>query len=376
MKTTRLRVALRDVALPVVRVLDVPSAVTLPELHDLLQVGIGWTDSHLHQFDTGQARYGIPDADFADLDTDLHDERTATLRDLPARFSYQYDFGDNWDHDIEVLGVGAPEPGCVDGEGACPPEDCGGVSGYDEFREAIADPTHPEHDHLTTWAGPWTDTFDRQTTDTLVRATAGQVPTGVRLLLDLLAGGVKLTPGGRLPRTLVRAVQAERPRWSFLDRPASIEEDLPPLAALHDLLRTAGLTRLARGVLSPTKAAADDLQTIRRLRNALKPDSFHDILIGVTSAYLAAHGPTTTDQLAEFVLPWLDRWAINGHPVTAHDLRSELHYAARTLQALDLAEPDHNFRTDSWHPGPSATTLLPRATALAHYFRQHANLEP
>lgn len=376
MKTTRLRVTLRDVKPAVVRVLDVPSAVTLPELHDLLQVGLGWTDSHLHQFDTGQARYGIPDPDFADLDTDLHDERTATLRDLPARFTYQYDFGDSWDHDIEVLGVGGREPSCVDGDGACPPEDCGGAPGYDEFRAAIADPTHPEHQHLRTWAGPWTDTFDRQTTDTLVRDTAGQVPVSVRLLLDLLAGGIKLTPGGRLTRSLVRAVQTERPAWSFLDRPASIEEDLPPLAALHDLLRAAGLARLAHGVLSPTKAAADDLQTIRRLRSILEPDSFHDTLIGVTSAYLAAHGPTTTDDLAEFVLPWLDHWAINGRPVTTEDLRSELHRTARTLQALDLAEPDRDFLSHTWHPGPSTTTLLSRATALAHYFRRHPNLQP
>jgi Plasmid pRiA4b ORF-3-like protein len=152
-KTTRLRVTLREVAPPVVRVLDVPAAVTLPELHDLLQVGIGWTDSHLHQFGAGRARYGIPDPDFADLDfadldTDLHDERTATLRDLPARFSYQYDFGDNWDHDIEVLGVGGPEPGCVHGEGACPSAECGGVPGYDEFRTAIADPTQRLPSHL------------------------------------------------------------------------------------------------------------------------------------------------------------------------------------------------------------------------------------
>jgi hypothetical protein len=289
------RVRLRDVEPRVVRALDVPSAVTLPELHEFLQAGIGWTDSHLHQFDTGDARYGIPDPDFADLDEDLRDERSATLRDLPATFTYQYDFGDSWEHDIEVLGTGGPEPGCVDGEGPCPPEDCGGVPGYAEFREAIGDPSHPEHDHLRAWAGPWTNAFDRAATDALVRATVGQVPASVRLLLDLLDGGVKLTPGGRLPRSLVRAVQAERPSWYPLDRPASIEEDLPPLATLHALLRTAGLARLSRGTLTPTKAAADDLQIIRRLRNAPEPDSFHDILLGVTSGHPAAHGPTTKE---------------------------------------------------------------------------------
>jgi hypothetical protein len=370
-RTTRLRINLREVTPPVVRVLDVPTTVTLPELHELLQAAIGWTDSHLHQFDTGQARYGIPHPDFADLDEDLRDERSATLRDLSATFTYQYDFGDNWHHDVEVLGTGGPTPGCVDGEGACPPEDCGGTGGYAEFREAIADPTHPEHEHLRAWAGSWTDRFDRDTTETLVRDTVGQVPTSVRLLLDLLADGVKLTPGGRLPRSLVRQVQAERPGWYLLDRPVSVEEDLPPLASLHGLLRKAGLARLARGTLTPTKAAGDDLQIIRRLRTALEPDSFHDLLIGVTAAQLAAHGPATTEHLAKVALPWLDRWAVNGRPATAEDIRDELRYTAATLHALDLAERNWTTPSSTWHAGPSATTLLPRATALAHYWRQH-----
>jgi hypothetical protein len=72
-RTTRLRVRLREVEPPVVRVFDVPSAATLPELHELLQVGVGWTDRHLHQFEAGQIRYGIPDPGFDDLEPDLGD---------------------------------------------------------------------------------------------------------------------------------------------------------------------------------------------------------------------------------------------------------------------------------------------------------------
>ena len=267
--------------------------------------------------------------------------RGATLCDLPETFGYLYDFGDSWHHDIDNLGPGGPEPGCVDGQGACPPEDCGGWPGYEDLRDAIAEPTHPEHEHLTSWAGPWTDAFDREGTDALVRATVGQVPGSVRLLLGLLDGGVRLTPGGRLPRVVVRGVQAERPTWSMLDRPASIEEDLPPLAALHDLLRGAGLLRLAHGVLTPTKAAADDLQTIRRLRQVLEPDSFHDILIGVTTALLATDGPAISTDLAEAALPWLDRWAIGGHPVNTDDLRRQLRYTAPLMQALRPRRPRH-----------------------------------
>ena len=88
--------------------------------------------------------------------------------------------------------------------------------------------------------------FDQDETDRYVRQAVGEVPASVRMLLDLTAGGVKLTPGGRLPRALVRQVQEQRPQWYPLDRPASIEEDLLPLAVLHDLMRSVGLLRLAR----------------------------------------------------------------------------------------------------------------------------------
>ncbi len=350
----------------VVRVLDVPSAATLPELHELLQAGIGWTDSHLHQFITPDIRYGVVDPDFVDFDPGLRDENTVTLRDLPARFSYDYDFGDSWEHDIEDLGPGGPVAGCVDGEGACPPEDCGGVPGYAEFREAIAEPRHPEHHRLRAWAGSWVDRFDREATDALVRDTAGQIPESVRILLDLLAGGVKLTPGGRLPRVVVRQVHAERPNWYDLGRPAQIEEDLPPLVTLHELLRKAGLARLSRGILSPTKAAADDLQIVRRLRTALEPGSFHELLISLAAARLAAEGPATGERLAGELLPWLRGWAVDGKSLTEKDLRTEIYCEASTMDALDLAARRWTSAGDLWEAGPSATSLLPRATALAH----------
>jgi hypothetical protein len=371
-KTTRLRVTMREVEPPVVRVLDIPGGATLPEVHDLLQAGIGWTDSHLHLFETDSSRYGIPDPDFGDDDPNHRDERTATLRDLPLAFVYHYDFGDGWEHDIEALGAGGPEPGCIEGHGACPPEDCGGPGGYAEFRTAIADPAHPDHEHLRAWAGPWSDTFDLEATNALVHATAGSVPASVRMVLNLLEGGVRLTPGGRLPRVVVRAVQAERPEWDPWGKPASIEDDLQPLLQLHHLLRTAGLLRLSRGVLTSTKAAADDQQVIRRLRAALTADSFLDVLIGVTAARLAGAGPASSIDLAEALLPWLDRWTIGGRRITTEDIQAQLWRSASLMVGLDLIDPGPGVRS-AWTPGPSATTLLPRATALAAYFRNHAD---
>lgn len=133
MKTTRLRVVLCDVEPALARVIDVPATATLPELHDLLQAAIGWTNSHLHQFVRPEATYGmdIPGAEV--WPEDQHDETTARLADLGNRFEYLYDFGDGWTHDVEVRGPGAAAPGCAYGYGACPPEDCGGPGGYAEL---------------------------------------------------------------------------------------------------------------------------------------------------------------------------------------------------------------------------------------------------
>ncbi len=214
----------------------------------MLRVALGWTDSHLHQFIAGGLRYGVPHVD--DFD-DERDEAAVRLADLPARFGYVYDFGDHWEHDVELLGRGGAEPGCVYGEGTCPPEDCGGSGGYAELLDVLANPNDDEHEHLRSWVGDRLADFDQAATDLLVRQTVGAVPESVRLVLDLTDGGVRLTPGGRLPRAVVRQVQQQRPDWHLLDRPAQLEDDLPPLAALHDLLRSVGLLRLRHGVVYP-----------------------------------------------------------------------------------------------------------------------------
>jgi hypothetical protein len=359
MRTTRLRITMRDVEPAVVRVIDVPADATLRELHGLLQVGLGWTDSHLHQFTADGVHYGVPDPDWGDLQ--VQDEAAARLRGLPARFEYLYDFGDSWEHDVEVVGRGAEAPGCVDGTGDCPPEDCGGAPGYEHLREVLADPRHEEHDQLRKWVGEL-PSFDREATDVLIRQMVGEVPESVRILLDLLAGGVKLTPGGRLPRSVVRAVQERRPEWYSLDRPASIEEDLYPLAVLHDILRKVGLARLRNGVLSPTRAAADDREIVRRLRTWFEPEGFHDILGSVAVAVLAVSGPLATDELVRRVVPLMgDDWAAEGRRLAVADYRRVLGQLSAELRALDLLAGDWK----TWEAGPSARTLLPRVTTLA-----------
>ncbi|OMC38999.1 hypothetical protein A5740_02870 [Mycobacterium sp. GA-1841] len=362
MKTTRLRVTMQGVEPAVTRVIDVPTSATLPELHNLLQAALGWTDSHLHQFVTAETTYGVEMPGMDVWPDDQRDEDEALLADLGPRFEYLYDFGDGWTHDVEVLGPGDAAPGCVDGHGACPPEDCGGPGGYAELLEVLDDPGHPEHGRLHGWVGNRLRPFDRAATDQRVRRTVGEVPETVRLLIDLTADGVKLTPGGRLPRAVVRSMQEHRPDWHPLGRPASIEEDLFPLAVLHDLLRDVGVLRLRHGVLAPTRIAGDDLAVVRRLRSAFAPGDFITEIVELVIFALTRRGPCEVKQLGAEVYPLIGRgWQIEGRPLSESDVQRSISQMSPMMTGLDLVDRS-DWRV--WGLGPSAHTLLARTAML------------
>ena len=159
----QLKIELRDVKPLVWRRILVPETVTLAKLHVILQWAMGWTSSHLHEYEIARQRYGLPsDEDDWPGAQPLNDERRVRLKPLIEgglrRFTYQYDFGDSWDHVIKVEDLvlpkaGAPPIVCLAGANACPPEDVGGYPGYAEFLEVLADPTHEEHAHMLSWAG-------------------------------------------------------------------------------------------------------------------------------------------------------------------------------------------------------------------------------
>jgi hypothetical protein len=357
--TTRLRVTLREVEPRVERVIDVPAGVTLDELHLVLQVALGWTDSHLHSFTADGITYAGPHEEY---EQDAVDDRGVRLSSLPAHFLYTYDFGDDWEHEVEVLGPGGAEPRCVSGEGACPPEDCGGTSGYAELLEALADPRHDEHEDMTTWVGDRLRPFDLAATDAKVRNIAGRTPATVRMLLDLIGDGVKLTQAGRLPRVLVRTVQEQRPDWFYSDRPASTEDDSPQLSALHELLRRGGLLRLAKGVLRATSAAADEREILRRIRAWFEQGSFELVVAERALAHLAARGPMTDGELAAAVYPWLGHgWRRGDDPITEYDVKQQLWRLSTGLKALEMIAVERG----TWTAGPSALTVLPGAVLLA-----------
>jgi hypothetical protein len=365
--TTRLRITLRDVRPAVTRVLDVPVSTTLPELHDLLQAAVGWSDSHLHQFVAGEQRWGVPSEDSWD-DQEL-DETAAALKDLPARFDYLYDFGDSWEHEVEVLGRGAAAPGLVEGEGACPPEDCGGVSGYEELRLVLADPQHEDYEHLRSWSAHHRFVFDLTASAALVQQILGVVPEPVRALLDLIGPGLKLTAAGRMPPATVAALLGRFPRWNDLHRGPVREDSVPQAWALKDLMREVGLLRLSRGVLSPTKAAASDAEIVRRLRRRFPDGDFETLLASNGLAVLAVSGPMERSELIARLLPMMGRWAVNGQPMDAESMSSAWSGIWRYLTALELIEDD------GWRGptalGPSGLTLLPRAAGLADTLRRY-----
>jgi hypothetical protein len=160
----QLRISLKDHTPTIWRRLVVPGEIKLSKLHSIFQAAMGWEDYHLHQFQIGEQVYGVPDdeLDFEEFDdVDDVDEDTVLLSEVvtaPMRFSYQYDFGDNWQHEV-VVETMEPVPlvlkfaACIDGQRACPPEDCGGTGGFEEFVEAVTDPTHEEHVDYVQWVG-------------------------------------------------------------------------------------------------------------------------------------------------------------------------------------------------------------------------------
>ena len=162
------RVSLREVEPPVWRLLEVPSRYSLWDLHVAIQDAMGWKDYHLHAFRfqvPGRARpveVGIPDDDmFPGAEPVLPGWEHSIREFFPSPGSdaeYEYDFGDSWMHDVVLEAVvprlaGQKYPRCVDGERACPPEDCGGPDGYELMLGVIADPTHDEYESTRTWLG-------------------------------------------------------------------------------------------------------------------------------------------------------------------------------------------------------------------------------
>ena len=165
---TRIRIELLDVTPQIWRTIEVPSTASLRGLHDAIQAVVPFDNRHLFMFEIGERRYGIPDREWG---ADMRDAKNIRIGALIDRgvteLTYTYDFGDDWRFHLtieEVLPVveGASYPRLVGGARRGPPEDVGGIPGFEEFLSAMGDPTHERHAEVSRWYGR---VFDPDKTD-------------------------------------------------------------------------------------------------------------------------------------------------------------------------------------------------------------------
>jgi uncharacterized protein (TIGR00369 family) len=162
------RITLRDVAPPVWRIILVPETYSFWDLHVAITDAMGWLDYHLHAFHVVSPdgkrplRIGIPDDSGFEGDEPIEPGWEVPITRHFTRpgvtVQYDYDFGDGWEHDVILEAIserqaGLKYPLCVGGARACPPEDCGGPSGYENLLEVIRDPGHEEHESVLQWLG-------------------------------------------------------------------------------------------------------------------------------------------------------------------------------------------------------------------------------
>lgn len=355
------RIDLDNAKPPIWRRLRLASDMNLEHLHDILQIAMGWTNSHLHQFKMGPASKDYQMTPFLtayDIDVEGETagipERDVRLDQVLAepghRLFYEYDFGDGWEHTIKLESVerfsdGDPEAHCVTGRRACPPEDVGGLPGYEHAVAGLrGEPTDgPEWTrHLLDWLPPDWDPehFDaddvndqlRQGPPDLARwhprlgrlltmggaqfspiaslvaqATSRRVDLTelsddeldaatrpFRHLVAVVGDGIKLTQAGYLPPALVRQLIVELDINGYARR-ATREDQCYPLLDLREATTSLGLLRKQHGKLLPTASAkrlvGDPRKLFTHIRDRLplgRRDSQQDA--GVLALLYAAQG--------------------------------------------------------------------------------------
>ena len=141
--------------------------IAMDELHILIQASMGWENRHLYNFKINDKSYSDEES-AQEMDILVSDgiELCSILGDT-KKFTYTYDFGDGWHHDIEIIATIENDPrmrypACIGGENACPPEDCGGPHGFDNLKKVLAGKKSKDKDELLAWVGGYYNptTFD------------------------------------------------------------------------------------------------------------------------------------------------------------------------------------------------------------------------
>jgi hypothetical protein len=159
MKILQLKVQLQGVTKPPIwRKIEVEADNTLYDLHNIIQGAMGWYNAHLHQFILGNQYFSLPSPhdDFMEMSDSREVKIGQILKIAKSKIVYEYDFGDSWEHLVTLEAIVDAEksgtyPRLMQGKGACPPEDCGGVWGYEELKEAVKDPKHDSYEGMREW---------------------------------------------------------------------------------------------------------------------------------------------------------------------------------------------------------------------------------
>jgi len=159
----RFKIVLDDIEPAVWRRIEVGNHITFYQFHMMIQEAMGWGSCHLHEFRDGEFTIGDTRDEVCEFgDPPQWEERDKTIDAYFSpgrrRIGYIYDFGDDWTHtifleDIVPVQEDVSYPRCVDGARACPPEDCGGVPGYEHLLEILSNPAHKEYTEMRDWAG-------------------------------------------------------------------------------------------------------------------------------------------------------------------------------------------------------------------------------
>jgi hypothetical protein len=315
----RVRLDLHGAKPPIWRRLELPGDLPLPRVHVAIQAAMGWYDSHLHRFRTGNDPRSASFATEFDLDEgdDGMPEADVRLDQILAekgdQLWYEYDFGDGWDHKLVVEAVLDDPPAtvrCTAGRMACPPEDCGGIWGYDEIAawvrsgyddallpRSFEDPEHgrdwlpldwhPDHFDLdeinaalqvaaaepvavTGELAELADQMERRGIQALREVlgrpishapvdlsdgSAARLTETYRILLDIVGDGVALTAAGYLRPAVVEEIAARTGIAEWWIGKANREDMTHPVAEIRSTARALGLVSVRKGQLAPTAAA-------------------------------------------------------------------------------------------------------------------------
>ena len=315
----RVRLDLHGAKPPIWRLLEVPGDLTLPRVHDVIQAAMGWYDSHLHRFRTGNnhrspylvTQFDLDEGEEGVLEDDVRLDQL--LAEKGDELWYEYDFGDGWDHKLvveEVLDSPPDTVRCTAGRMACPPEDCGGLGGYEEivawvrsgFDDDLLPPGFEDAEHGRSWLPlDWhSDTFEVDEANAalavavaepvaitgelaeladqlerrgirLLREVLGRPfshgPTDVsegeaarltetyRTFLEIVGDGVALTAAGYLRPAVVEEVATRTGISDWWIGKANREDLTYPVADIRRTARALGLVSVRKGRLAPTAAA-------------------------------------------------------------------------------------------------------------------------